>query len=73
MPTCFPPTDCSTDQVVNRRTRSEFATTETELNAMAAPASIGLSNIPKNGYRNCCRRARMISGDHHQVEAYRME
>ena len=37
------------DHAVNRRRRSEFVTTETELNAMAAPASIGLSNIPKNG------------------------
>jgi hypothetical protein len=35
---------------VKRRRRSEFVTTETELNAMAALASIGLSNIPKNGY-----------------------
>jgi hypothetical protein len=50
MPTCFPPADCSSDQAVKRRKRSEFATTETELNAMAAPASIGFSKIPKNGY-----------------------
>jgi hypothetical protein len=35
VPTCFPPADCSSDQAVKRRKRSEFATTETELNAMA--------------------------------------
>jgi hypothetical protein len=32
------------------RNRLEFATTVTELNAIAAPAIMGDSNTPKNGY-----------------------
>ena len=31
--------------------RSEFVITDTELKLMAAAAKIGLSKIPKNGYR----------------------
>lgn len=37
------------DQSETRRSRSAFAMTETELNVMAALASIGLRRIPKNG------------------------
>ena len=33
------------------RKRNELETTETELNAMAAAANSGFSNIPKNGYK----------------------
>ena len=33
----------------SRRKRSEFVTTETELNAIAAEASIGFRRTPKNG------------------------
>jgi hypothetical protein len=33
-----------------RRNRSAFVTTDTELNAIAAPANIGESRIPKAGY-----------------------
>jgi hypothetical protein len=33
----------------NRRSRSEFETTETELKAMAAPARTGLMRTPANG------------------------
>jgi hypothetical protein len=69
MPTCSAAAHGSSDYPVKHRNRSEFVTAETELNAMAAPASIGLSKIPTNGYRNCCRRARVILGDHHRVEA----
>jgi hypothetical protein len=69
MPTYSAATHGRSDHAVKRRKRSEFVTTETELNAMAAPASIGLSMIPTNGYRNRCRRARVILGDHHRVEA----
>jgi hypothetical protein len=50
MPTCSAAAHGSSDYPVKHRNRSEFVTAETELNAMAAPASIGLSKIPKNGY-----------------------
>ena len=34
-----------------RRSRSALVMTDTELNVMAAAAIIGLSRMPKNGYR----------------------
>ena len=36
-------------QIAARRSRSEFAITETELKLIAAAAIIGLNRIPKNG------------------------
>src|SRR5207248_10209488 len=38
-------------QSLTRRSRSALETTETELIAIAAPAKIGESSSPKNGYR----------------------
>src|SRR5271156_2050740 len=35
----------------NRRSRSAFEITETELNVIAALAIAGLSKMPKNGYK----------------------
>ena len=35
---------------VTERNRKAFAMTETELKLIAAPAMIGLSKMPKNGY-----------------------
>ena len=37
--------------ILAQRSRREFDTTETELNAMAAAAKMGLSSTPKKGYR----------------------
>jgi len=35
-----------------RRNRSAFAITDTELKLIAAPATTGFSNTPKNEYNN---------------------
>jgi hypothetical protein len=73
MPTCSAAAHGSSDYPVKRRNRSEFVTAETELNAMAAPASIGLSKIPKNGYSVPGAAMRATPGNHRRVKAHGME
>jgi hypothetical protein len=58
---------------VKRRKRSELVATDTELNAMAAPASIGLSKTPKNGYSAPAAVGALVLGYHRRVEAHRIE